>query len=383
MKKHLIVLLSVFFSLSVVVNAQEYILNGLNAYSRGDWESAIEFFEYAAETQPSERKTALYWLIMAHTSAHNYPRALGYADSFLETYPEGDGAAEVLYQKGRVQHFYRKYAESSAVLRLFISQYPHHPKVPSAYYWIAENDFDRELFSDARRTFQLIVSTYPESGKVNAAQYKIFLIDDIMTKSAKTTAAMPRYDQVVQLNAPVVTPSYPVPMYRAEPSPLPPVAAPKPQPVHPPLAAPAPASPVATQKPEQKQVIPLKQNKMEEQYEHIFRQYERSAELEVRIRTLEEKIGRLSDELNRQQGLVEAQEKHNREITVENARLKQEMVVEQERLRQELAAEQEKIEKKRRELDTDERTALLEELKRRRRVLENLYDKKQRETEIK
>ncbi len=345
MKKHLIFLFSFFFFVTFLLSSQDYVLSGLNAYSRSDWDAAIESFEHAVAAQPSEKKTALYWLIMAHTSARNYHIALDYADLFLETYPYDAGAAEVLYQKGRVAHLYRKYERSTKVLRMFIQKYPDHPKVPSAYYWIAENDFDRRLFPDAREVFQYVVTNYPSSGKINAAQYKIYLIDKITAEQA----ALKELAEMREKEAP----KEPVVEF---------VAVDSINESDADVCMPEPEDPHDSLSEEQKNDTA----------------YDRIADLERRIEILEAQIIELSDELNRQRERVEEQDKRTQDLTSERKKLQEEMIAEQEKLKRQLAAEQEKLNEKQLEHDIEEREVLLAELKKRREILEKLYDKKQR-----
>lgn len=176
MKKKVMVVWLLCCAIYAVV-ADDTMMTGLDAYSRGDWDAAIAAFEQAAETQPENRTEILYWLVMAETSAQQYPRALSYADAFLAVASGDERAAEVRYQKGRILHLSGSYQDSSEVMYQFINDYPYHPKVPSAYYWIGENLYAEGSYTDARKVFAALVLDYPISGKVNEARYKIMLID--------------------------------------------------------------------------------------------------------------------------------------------------------------------------------------------------------------
>ncbi|MGP1576016.1 MAG: tetratricopeptide repeat protein [Treponema sp.] len=184
MKKQLY---SLFFCLSLVcpliASSNDDLLNGLDAYIRSDWASAITSFEHALHAMPSEKKEILYWLVMTHTSAHNYDTALGYADAFLSAYPADENAAEVLYQKGRILHLYDRYAYSNDILFRFLKEVPEHPKVPSAYYWIGENLYAEQKLPAAREAFLRITIDYPESGKLQAAQQRLDEIDAIQSQT--------------------------------------------------------------------------------------------------------------------------------------------------------------------------------------------------------
>ena len=183
MKKKIMIVWLLCCAIYAFFAADDAMLTGLDAYSRGDWTAAAAAFEQAAETQPENRTEALYWLVMAETSAERYVRALSYADSFLAAAPGDERAAEVRYQKGRILHLSGSYTNSSEVMYQFIKDYPDHPKVPSAYYWIGENLYAEGLYADARKVFAALVVDYPSSGKVSEARYKIVLIDQQAVRS--------------------------------------------------------------------------------------------------------------------------------------------------------------------------------------------------------
>ena len=177
MKKKLLTACFVGLSICRLFAEDDDLLTGLDAYSRSDWNTATQSFEQTLITVPSDRIEALYWLVMSETSAQNYQRALSYADAFLASAPKDERAAEVRYQKGRLLHISGDYDMSSKILYRFIEDYPNHPKVPSAYYWIGENLYAVGNYAEARTRFNEVVINYPQSGKVSDARYKILLID--------------------------------------------------------------------------------------------------------------------------------------------------------------------------------------------------------------
>ena len=178
MKKKLVFVCFVYLSICRLFAGNNDLFAGLDAYSRSDWSAAVQSFERALTTaDPDSRIEVLYWLVMAETSAQNYQRALNYADAFLGNASTDERASEVSYQKGRLLHSSGDYEKSSYTLYQFIKDYPEHPKVPSAYYWIGENLYALGDYVSARKIFNDVVINYPQSGKVNEARYKIVLID--------------------------------------------------------------------------------------------------------------------------------------------------------------------------------------------------------------
>lgn len=177
--------LYMIFMLQICVFAEDYLLTGLDAYIRSDWNTAITAFEKALQTMPQDKQDTLYWLVMAQTSAKNYQVALGYADAFLSTYAHTKQAAEILYQTGRIQHLEHAYTKSMDIMYTFLKCYPTHPKVPAAYYWIGENLYWSGLLVQAREVFARMIESYPQSEKTTDAQNKVFLIDKILLEQQK------------------------------------------------------------------------------------------------------------------------------------------------------------------------------------------------------
>ena len=207
MKKTFVLAYLVCFGICSLFADNEDLLAGLNAYTRGDWGAATESLEQALTTaEQSERTEAFYWLVMSEGSAHNYERAVAYADAFLEAAPEDERAAEVCYQKGRMLHLSGEYLTSSKTFYQFIATYPTHPKIPSAYYWIGENFYSVGNFDEARKIFSQVVVQYPQSGKVSEARYKIVLIDQRSVRdelSRMASAARTAPAQAEQTSEPV------------------------------------------------------------------------------------------------------------------------------------------------------------------------------------
>ena len=200
MKKKLLTIYLVCLSICTIFADNNDLLTGLDAYSRGDWTTATKSFKRAFTTaEPDDRTEALYWLAMSETSAQNYRHALDYADMSLETAPEDERVAEVIYQKGRILHLSGDYEKSSKTLHRFIEDYPEHPKIPSAYYWIGENFYAAGNYAEARKIFGNVVVNYPQSGKVSEARYKIILIDQQSIREELLRIALEAHTATVQV----------------------------------------------------------------------------------------------------------------------------------------------------------------------------------------
>lgn len=317
MKKKITVVWLLCCTIYLLFAAGDDMLTGLDAYSRGDWTASAAAFERALESQPESRTETLYWLVMAETSAENYPRALSYAESFLAAAPDDERAAEVRYQKGRILHLSNRYEESSAVMYQFIKDYPDHPKVPSAYYWIGENLYKQGVYADARKVFASLVVDYPGSGKVSEARYKIVLIDQLAVRSELA--------QIVS-------------------------------------EARAASDQQSAETPEQESIEPEVAAETADTTAGLEEQQLRDVEIAERLKVLEEKIDALAESLTKMSTNQAGERVEQQQQALEQQQREQ---AEQERA----AKEQEEMRKR----ETEARQKALEELRQQTRTLEQLY----------
>ena len=66
-----------------------------------------------------------------------------------------------------------KYAAASREFRSFIQQYPNHPLVPNAWYWLGQSYFVTTNYAVALDAFKQLTSQYPQSDKLPDALLKI------------------------------------------------------------------------------------------------------------------------------------------------------------------------------------------------------------------
>ncbi|ULQ59896.1 tetratricopeptide repeat protein [Brucepastera parasyntrophica] len=174
MKKQVCFLL--ILSAVLTLSAQDPLMTGLDAYARSDWSTAILSFRKAA-SEPGAGAEPWYWLIMAELSAEEYSRALADIERFNISFPADARIPDTRYQKGRVQFLLRQYDDSIKTLYQFISTWPSHPMISSAYYWIGESLYAVGRFDEARNIFLVVTDSYPQAVKREASLYRISLID--------------------------------------------------------------------------------------------------------------------------------------------------------------------------------------------------------------
>lgn len=175
--KFLSVVFFLFAGLSLAGAAdRDPLLEGLDAYARSDWTSAVSLFREAVKKAPGSAEP-WYWLLMSEISAGENKMALEDIDRFILSFSEDKRAADVLYQKGRLLFLTKSYDEAVQTLHSFITSYPDHKMVPSAYYWIGETLFACGRYEEARNIYMYLADTWPQSVKREPSVYRIALID--------------------------------------------------------------------------------------------------------------------------------------------------------------------------------------------------------------
>jgi len=153
------------------------LVSGLEAYARSDWKNAVEHLRRAVSRPEPATAEAWYWLVMSEISLGDHSGALRNADRFLTAFPADGRAADIQYQKGRVLFLEGYYERSILALYIFVSRWPRHALVSSAYYWIGESLFAVGRFEEAAGLFYRVVTLYTGSVKHEAAVYRLSLIE--------------------------------------------------------------------------------------------------------------------------------------------------------------------------------------------------------------
>ena len=149
---------------------------GLEAYARSDWQAAIRYFRQAATEAPSSAEV-WFWLVMAEISSGNYAVAFSDMDRFILSFSDDAHVADIVYQKGRLQVLTESYDEALQTLTDFITSYPEHRMIPSAYYWVGETLFACGRFDEAESIYAYLIDRWPQSAKHEAATYRLALIE--------------------------------------------------------------------------------------------------------------------------------------------------------------------------------------------------------------
>lgn len=153
------------------------LVQGLEAYRRGDWTSAL-FFLRRAGTQP-ENVNAETWyvLVMSEMYAGDYESVLSDGVYFVESFPSSPYVPQVEYQMGRASFIREEYADAVESFTAFCNAYPDHELVPSALFWMGESLYQTFHFDEASAIFERIVKDYPDSPKVTESAFRIELLN--------------------------------------------------------------------------------------------------------------------------------------------------------------------------------------------------------------
>lgn len=174
MKKN--VALIIFALLVHTFFALDPLTSGLEAYARADWPSATQLFRKAIADN-AHASEPWYWLIMTEIASGQYSIALKDIDNFNNSFKNDVLIADLSYQKGRVLFLTGKYELCIQELYMFLTGWPEHQMVSSAYYWIAEALYAVGRFDESLSIYKYVLDKYPSSSKREASVYRIALIE--------------------------------------------------------------------------------------------------------------------------------------------------------------------------------------------------------------
>lgn len=153
------------------------LVQGLEAYRRGDWTSAL-FFLRKAGTQPENiNAETWYVLVMSEMYAGDYESVLSDGNSFISRFPRSSYVPQIEYQMARAHFIREEYSQSVESFTAFCNSYPDHELIPSALFWMAESLYQTFHFDEAAPVFERIVKEFPDSPKVTEAAFRIELLN--------------------------------------------------------------------------------------------------------------------------------------------------------------------------------------------------------------
>lgn len=163
--------------LSAESSQNSLLAQGLEAYRRGDWTSAL-FFLRKAGTQPENiNAETWYVLVMSEMYAGDYESVLTDGNEFVSRFPRSVYVPQIEYQMGRSLFIREEYARAVESFTAFCNAYPDHELVPSALFWMAESLYQTFHFDEAAPIFERIVKEYPDSPKVTESAFRIELLN--------------------------------------------------------------------------------------------------------------------------------------------------------------------------------------------------------------
>jgi len=147
--------------------------DGLTAYGRGEWESAVFLLKKAAGYPENFNADTYYMLITSEVYAGDNSEALDDCDIFLENFSDSLLKPRVDYLKGRILYNLGDYEKSIMVLSDFCHEYDSDEMYSYALFYIGESLYAGYKYDEASSIYERVVTDFPEAPKVTAAQYRL------------------------------------------------------------------------------------------------------------------------------------------------------------------------------------------------------------------
>ncbi len=180
--KQRFVAIAVLLSLLVVpvVSAQsDLIAQGIQAFQKSDFESAMVIFRDVLLSEPDAESegAAYFWLAKSAMGVGRLNEAERNLEYYIRSFPGHDYQVEARYQRGRILFLQEDYEGAIQSFSGFIRSYGDSPFVANATYWSAESLFQLGRLDEAKRMFESVLRDYPTSFRVEAARYRVALIE--------------------------------------------------------------------------------------------------------------------------------------------------------------------------------------------------------------
>ncbi|MCQ2981458.1 MAG: tetratricopeptide repeat protein [Treponemataceae bacterium] len=164
-------------SLSAQNSQGNLLVQGLEAYRKGDWNTALFFLRKAATMPENSNQETWYVLIMSEVFSGDYQSVLTDGSYYTQRFPESGYLPQVKYQMARSEYLLNNYTDAVRDLTSFCNTYPDHELVPSALFWMAECLYQTFNFDQAERLFERIVTEYPQSAKTVESVFRLELLN--------------------------------------------------------------------------------------------------------------------------------------------------------------------------------------------------------------
>ncbi|MBR5646969.1 MAG: tetratricopeptide repeat protein [Treponema sp.] len=166
-------LLLILLPLSASTTGQNTFMQGCEAYSKGDWESAVILLRKAIQYSENNTADTKYMLITAEIYSGDNKSALADCDDFLKTYRRSLYKDRVLYLKGKLLYLLGDYENAIIILSDFCHKNEKNELYPSALFYIAESLNAGYKYDEAEAIYERIIVQFPGNEKVSASQYRI------------------------------------------------------------------------------------------------------------------------------------------------------------------------------------------------------------------
>ncbi|HZK19263.1 MAG TPA: tetratricopeptide repeat protein [Treponemataceae bacterium] len=162
---------------AAVLDDADVLIQGLEAYKTGDWNTALFFLRKAVSDPQYSTADTWYVMIMAEMFAGDYTNVLRDANLFIERFSDSVFVSQVQYQKARAYFGMADYNQAIIKFSAFCEKWPQHELYVSALFWTAESLFQLYQFKESKILFNKIVQKYPLSSKRVEAEYRLELLN--------------------------------------------------------------------------------------------------------------------------------------------------------------------------------------------------------------
>ena len=155
------------------------LADGLSAFERGAFETALEHFESARlrDDVPGWHGHAVFWEARTRTMLECFESAVAMYDRLISEYPTHPYVEEARYHRARVAFLLGSHESALRQFAEFVERYPTSEFRPNAVYWTAESLVSLGFLDDAELLFIEVTERYPESFRAEAARHRLDVID--------------------------------------------------------------------------------------------------------------------------------------------------------------------------------------------------------------
>lgn len=152
------------------------LVEGIEAYKNKQWADSLFFLKKAIINPANSTEEVWYLLINAEFHLKEYEGVVRDAEIFATKFPKSPYSAEVFFQLNLAYFVLEHYVAAAQGFKDFLEKYPRHAFVPAALFWQAEASYNAYDFTNAQLLYEKIIHDFPQSSQYSQAVYKLELL---------------------------------------------------------------------------------------------------------------------------------------------------------------------------------------------------------------